>query len=121
MGPGVMQSAQGEPDACVPVASGAGFLPMAGDRARVVERHVDRDLAEEFAVAVEDLDAAVAAVGHVDVSLRVGGDAVRRVELAGLVAGFAKGHEPFAVLVDLGDARVDVAVADVGVAGWRPR
>src|SRR6266403_1064157 len=49
--------------------------------------NVNGDLAEEFSVGVEDLDAAVAAVGDVDIVLRVGGDAVRSVELAGLVAG----------------------------------
>ena len=45
---------------------------------------------------------------------------MRGVELAGLVAGLAEGLEPVAVLVDLGDARIDVAVADVGVAGGVP-
>ena len=118
-GPGVMQMAQGAPGACVPVTFGPGLLPMAGTG---VGRngHVDGDLAKEFAVAVEHLDAAVAAVGHVDVPLRVGRDAVRRVELAGLVAGLAPGLEPVAVLIDFRDARIDVAVADVGVAGGIP-
>ena len=104
MGPGVMQSAHGEPGRLCSGSVGCGFFADGGRCTGVIERHVDGDLAEEFAVAVEDLDAAVAAVGDVDVSLGVGGDAVRRVELAGLVAGFAEGLEPFAVLVDLGDA-----------------
>ena len=52
-------------------------------------RHVDADLAQQVAFAVEHLDAAVAAVGDVDIALRVGGDAMRRVELARLVAAVA--------------------------------
>ena len=39
----------------------------------------------------------------------------------GPVAAFAPGLQPVAVLVDLGDARIDVAVADVSVAGGVPR
>ena len=36
---------------------------------------------------IEYLDAAIAAIGHVDVALGVGGDAVRRIELARPVPG----------------------------------
>src|SRR5260370_3556550 len=82
--------------------------------------NVDGDLAEEFPVGVEDLDAAIAAIGDVDIVLRVDGDAVRRVELAGLVAGLAPGLEPVAVLIGFADARIDVAIADVGIAGGIP-
>ena len=82
---------------------------------------VDGDLAEKFSVGLEDLDAAIAAVGDVDIILRVDGDAVRGVEPAGLVAGFAKRFEPVAIFVGFGDAGIDVAVADVGVAGCIPR
>src|SRR5258707_6333636 len=67
-------------------------------RLRVV-RHVDRELALEGALPVEHLDAPVAAVGDVDVALRVGGDRVRRVELAGLPALTTLPFEPFAVPV----------------------
>src|SRR5205823_9713558 len=52
-------------------------------------RHRDLDLAQELAVAVEDLHAAVAAIADVDVSLRVRRDGVRGVELAGTAAGLA--------------------------------
>ena len=79
-------------------------------------RHIDGDLAQELAVAVEHLDAPVAAVGDIDIALGVGADAVRRAELARLAAAVAPGLHPVAVLVDLGDARIDVAVADIGVA-----
>src|SRR6266446_2107967 len=82
--------------------------------------HVDPYLAQERAVAVEDLDAAIAAVGYIDVAPGIRGDAVRRMGLAGLVAAVAPRLEPVAVAVDLRDAGVDVAVADVGVAGGIP-
>lgn len=49
-----------------------------GDRGRI-ERYVDRDLTQQLALAVEHLDAPVAAVRDVDVSLRIGGDAVPTV------------------------------------------
>src|SRR2546425_4760381 len=82
---------------------------------------IDGEFAKEFSVRIENLDAVVAAVGDVNIVLRVDSDAVRSAELAGLIARFAPGPEPVAVLVDLGDARIDVAVADVSVAGGIPR
>src|SRR5207244_2719834 len=59
---------------------------------------------------------AVAAVSDVDVALRIRRDAVRRMELAGLLSAVAPGFQPVAVLVDLCDPRVDVAIADIGIA-----
>ena len=41
---------------------------------------------QEFAVAVEDLNARVAAIRDVDQSLRIHGDAVRQIEFAGSAA-----------------------------------
>ena len=101
-------------------AAGDGRLVryVADRRPRVGRhRHVDGELALEIAVAVEYLNAVIAAVGDVDVALGVGRDRMRRVELAGTFAAVAPRFEPVAVLVDLGDARIDVAVADEGVAG----
>src|SRR5713101_1334294 len=72
-----------------------------GARLRIV-RHVDRELALERPLAVEHLDAPVAAVRDVDVALRIGGDRVRCVELAGLRALAPPRLEPPAVPVDLG-------------------
>jgi hypothetical protein len=65
------------------VADGGAGIGGSGD--------VDGDLAEKFSFAIENLDAAIAAVGDVDIILCVDGNAVRGVELAGLVTGFAKG------------------------------
>src|SRR5260370_34003088 len=52
--------------------------------------------------------------------MRMDADVVRSVELAGLIAWLAPGFEPDAIPVGLGDAGIDVAVADVGVAGGVP-
>src|SRR5271157_773608 len=54
-----------------------------------INRHVDSDLAQKPSFAVENLDAAITAIRHVDVPLRIYGDAVRGVELSGAVAGLA--------------------------------
>src|SRR5205085_2828731 len=77
--------------------------------------------AEHLALAVENRSTAVAAIGDVDVALRISRDVVRRVELARLVAGLAKRFQPFAVLVRLRDARIDVTIADVDVSRRIPR
>jgi hypothetical protein len=42
-----------------------------------------------FAVAVEDLDAMVLAIGDIEPAVRVAADIVRNVELAGIGAGLA--------------------------------
>ena len=52
--------------------------------------------------------------------MRVDGDAMRRVELPWLIAGFAPGLQPVPFFVDFGDARIDVAIADIRVAGGVP-
>jgi len=48
----------------------------------LVVRRVLHDVAKMFAVGIENLDAAVASVGCVDVAFAVNGDIMRRVELA---------------------------------------
>ena len=52
-------------------------------------RHVDGELAQEFSLAVEHLDAPVAAIGDINIIVGVGGNRVRGVELAGLLAALA--------------------------------
>src|SRR6202012_403989 len=64
-------------------------------------RHVDRELAQEFAVAVEPVDAMVAAIGDIDIVIGVGRDRMRGVELAGLLAALAPRFQPVAVLSTL--------------------
>src|SRR5439155_25003334 len=69
--------------------------PVADRRTRRrIVRHIDPYLAQERAVAIEDLDAAIAAVGYIDAASGIRGDAVRRMELAGLVAAVAPRLEP---------------------------
>src|SRR5882762_11640583 len=70
--------------------------------------------------AVEHLDTAVIAVADIDIALRVGRDGVHEIELARPLAFLAPGFHPVAVLVEFGNARVHIAVADVAVSGGVP-
>src|SRR3977135_145979 len=87
----------------------------------MIERHVDSDLAQELSVSVEDLDSAVTAIRNVDISLGVERNAMRSIELPGFASRLTPGFEPFAIFVDLGDSRINVAVADVSVVEFVPR
>src|SRR5262249_58466100 len=71
-------------------------------------RHIDYDLAQEVTVVVEHLDAVIAAIGDIDIAIGVGRDRVRGGELPGATAAVPPGFNPVAVLVDLGDPRIDV-------------
>src|ERR1700674_3141664 len=104
---------------------------------RLIVRHVDivvlvdGDVArpaellpfgDEFSVRIEDLDAAVAAVGDENPSLGIYRDAVQLVELALRLAVLAPGGDLLAGLIELDDAIVGVpamAVADNDVAVGR--
>src|SRR4051812_7157908 len=88
---------------------------------RLVVRRVEQDDAKVAAVAIEDLNAVVAAIGDVDVVLPIDGNVVRRVELPRLAAPRAPRLDPVAVFIELGDARIRVAVADVDVVVAVPR
>ena len=86
-GAGVMQIAQGAP-LCRAAASALGWLPIQGSESGGTGTSMTisrRKAASES----KHLDAAVAAIGHVDVAVGVGGNAVRRIEFARLVAGSA--------------------------------
>src|SRR5438874_4490813 len=74
-----------------------------------------------LAVAVEDLDAMVLAIGDVHPALGVAADVVRDVELARVGAGLAPRVEPAAVRRIRVHARVAVAVGDVEIALRRQR
>src|SRR5581483_7536706 len=60
----------------------------------------------EVAVGIENLDAAVRAVGHVEAAGGIERQAVRHVELAGFGAVLAPRLDEFAVLAELDDAVV---------------
>src|SRR5882724_5127097 len=65
---------------------------VADSRARVsVDRDINNDLAEEFAVPVENLDAAITSISNINVALAVHRDAVGCVELPWLIARFSPG------------------------------
>src|SRR6266852_3020757 len=89
-------------------AGGGGGLVADGGAGVGIDGNIDGDDAKEFSIGVENLDAAIAAIGDVNVIARIDGDAVRCVELTGLIAGFAPGLEPVSVFVDFCDARIDV-------------
>src|SRR5262249_50936442 len=65
-------------------------------------------LRDEIAILVEDLNAIVAAVADEDPSLRIDGDCVRRVELAGGRAFPSPRLDELSILRELHDARVGV-------------
>src|SRR5262249_19109593 len=77
----------------------------AARRARVAR------LAEVLPVAVEHLYALVRAVGDVDVTLSIGNDRVRHVELSRPLALAAPGAEEISIGVELEDARLALAMA----------
>jgi hypothetical protein len=87
----------------------------------LVERHINGNLAQELSLSIEHLDSAVTAIRHVDISTSVERNAVRSIELHGFASRFTPGFEPFAIFVDLGDSRINVAVADVSVVEFVPR
>src|SRR5262245_19706554 len=63
---------------------------VADRRARIrIEWHIDLDLAQELALAIEYLNPAVVAVGDVNVAVGICRDAVGEIELTGLLAAFA--------------------------------
>src|SRR6187549_1864551 len=89
---------------------------------RLVVRDVQMNETLELSVAVEHLDAAVVAIGDVDVVLAIDADVVEGVELRRILVGLRTArsarpprHHPVAVLVELRDPRVPVAIADVDV------
>ena len=86
-----------------------------------LDGHVNHDLAQKFSLAIEYLNTTIATVSNIDISLRIHGDAVRSIDLTGLVTGFAPRLEPVPFLVDFGDSGIDVTVADLTVARGIPR
>ncbi len=88
------------------------------------DRHVDLDLAHErVRLRIDHLDTAVPAIADVNEALRVVRDRMRRVQLAQRRSAprLADRRDVVAVLGELRDAGVDVAVADVDVALGVPR
>src|SRR5215468_2133216 len=75
-----------------------------------------RVLSLEIAVVVEHLDTLVTAVPYVYVALGIGGDRVRRVELAGLFSPRSPRLQEAAILVELRHPRVAIPVGDENIA-----
>ena len=72
--------------------------------------------ANKRAVVIEYLDAAITTIGDIDVSLRVRRNAMGRVELSRSLSCLAPLSHPIAVVIELGDPRINVATADEDVA-----
>jgi hypothetical protein len=82
-----------------------------------IKRYIDGDLAKVLSVGIEHLNTPVATVRDVNVVLRVDGNTMRSFELPGSIAGLSPGFDPLAILIYFGDARIDVSVGDIRVAG----
>ena len=67
---------------------------------------------EDLTVFIEHLNPAVGAIGYVDTTFAVYGNAVWHLQLAGLSAFGPPRQQEFTVLVELDDTRVDVTVRD---------
>ena len=76
---------------------------------------VEPDELLEAAIRIENLNASIAAVGHVDVALAIDLHVVWISKLAWAGPVRSPGLDPVSVLVHLGDARIDVAVANIDV------
>src|SRR5262249_18949803 len=85
------------------------WIGSLGDTHRLCVAEV-RKCGLEDAVVVKHLNALVAAIAGVDVPLRVYRNTQNIGELAGSCASFAPGLHEFAVLIELGDARIAGAV-----------
>ena len=67
----------------------------------------------EIQIGVVNLNAQIAAIGNIDQArLFINGDAMRRVELVLAIAVGSHGLDPGAILGNLDDARIAVAIAD---------
>src|SRR5262245_42692375 len=96
------------------------ILVRAGRDADGARRTDVLDLGLVVAVVVEHLNALIAHVGHVHHALRVNGDGVRSIELAGSGTGPAPGLVVAPGFVELRDAGVAESVGDEDVASSVP-
>jgi len=81
---------------------------------------IDNDLAKEFAISIEYLNAMISAVRYINIVLGINRNAMRCGELTWLVSRFTPRLQPIAIFIDLGNSRIDVTVADISIAGGIP-
>src|SRR5439155_15684949 len=74
----------------------------------------------EIPVVIEDLHPSVRSISDVHVPLRVYCNRVRRIELTRIASTRAPGFDELSVLVELGDARIPVAVRNENISGRIP-
>ena len=95
---------------------------VAGDGPRAGRgRDIDGEHAEERAVGVKDLNPPVRSIADVDLVPAVDGDRMGKAELSRPSSALTPRLHPVPVLVVFCDPRIDVPVADVGVAVRVPR
>ena len=75
----------------------------------------------ERALGVEDLDTVILPIRHVQVSLAINADVVRKIELPGVGAGLSPGEQVPPLRRELVDAGVPIAIGDVERAVLRHR
>src|SRR6266481_3561459 len=90
--------------------------------AHLVIGHIQEDEFLEISIDVKDLNAAVAAIGDIYVVIAIDADVVRIADMARIFVGVDTSRsitspllDPVAVLVELGDARIEIAVAYVNI------
>src|ERR1700731_2975926 len=74
----------------------------------VIVRNADVDLMQKLAISIENLNAPVAAIGHIHVARIIRGDTVWRIELARAGSRFPPGLDPVSDVIDLGYVGIDV-------------
>src|SRR6202034_79859 len=106
--------------ACQAAVRRAGLRSNSCAGPRVVERDPDLYDSNQVSVAVEDLNASIAAVRNIEVALGVGLNRMQNPELPRPRPKLAPRLNPISVSVVLGDAGIDVTVADISVSGRVP-
>src|ERR1700730_1034545 len=79
-----------------------------------------RELVDEFAVLIEDLNAVIGPVGDVHAAVAIYGNRMRCIELAIPRARGSPSQQKLSILIELYDARVAISVADKKCAVRQP-
>src|ERR1700680_1098959 len=94
---------------------------------RLVVGHIQENELLEISVQVEYLNAAVAAIGGVEVAVAIDSDVVRIPEMTGIFIGVDSARsgsspmlDPVPVFVELRDARIEITVAHVNIVVFVP-
>src|SRR6202034_4229553 len=106
--------------ACQAAVRRAGLRSNSCAGPRVVERDSDLDDSNQVSVAVEDLNASIAAVRNIEVAFGVGLNRMQNPELSRPRPELAPRLNPISIRVVFGHAGIDVTVTDISVSGGVP-